>query len=367
MTEINSLMFTNSLLAPISSVVAKKIPNPKFYAHHRNNWLNGIVIAYIFGGYGLSLFCITANNGWLNLLGVVLLTHTLTWAAFFVHEFFHQNIFAHSRLNLVFGEAMLFITGSCYSPFGDLASHHLAHHIYRADFSPFYPFSMIDFLQSLPKLLLKIIVVLEWLCIPIVNLMFRWMIILSPFLSKNRKNERFSQVLLIILRGGLITALALYSPRSLIFYFIGYIGFLHTLQFIEGFQHTYSAFQIKGEVPKQTLEYEETNSYSLVLRPWLSVLLCLNNNYHNAHHRLMSCPWYLLPRLDAELYPRNYVQYVPLLKLLKNYFRYRLYRLFQGQGIVARNEHGLILDNFAGATGMSFMILRKPFDWVQLS
>jgi fatty acid desaturase len=367
MAELNTSLPTTNTNATMTDIDAKKTPNFKFYAHHHNPWLNGIAIAYVFGCYGFSLFCITTNLWWLNLLGVVLLTHTLTWAALFLHEFFHYNIFSRSSLNAVFGEAMLFLTGSCYSRFRDLVSHHAAHHVRRADFSPFFPFSMTDFLQSLPRPLLRLIIFLEWLCIPAVNLILRWMIALSPFLSESRRDERTRNALLLILRGGLFTALAIYSPRSVILYFIAYICFLHIIQFLEGFQHTYSAFKINGEVPKYSLEYEEANSYSLVLSPWLSLILCLNNNYHNAHHRLMSCPWYLLPQLDAELYPRDYLQYVPVSKLLNNYFCYRIHRLLQGQGTVERSEKGLNLDNFEGATGMSFMILRQPFDWLEIS
>ena len=81
----------------------------------------------------------------------------------------------------------------------------------------------------------------------------------------------------------------------------------------------------------------------------------------------MSCPWYLLPQLDAELYPRNYVQYVPVSKLLGNYFHYRIHRLFNGQGTVERQDNGLNLDSFKGAAGMSFMLLREPFDWLRIS
>jgi fatty acid desaturase len=364
------------ILAPTRSseaaidIEAEKAPNFKFYAHHRNYWLNSAIIAYILVSYGLSLLCITQVSWWLNLLGVILLAHSLTWAAFFLHELFHQNIFSRSSLNVVFGEIMLFLTGSCYSRFRDVSLHHIAHHVHRADFSPFYPFSIADFLYSLPKPTQKLIVFLEWLCIPAVNITIRWMIALAPFLSQNRKDERLRNTLLLLVRGGLFTALAVYSARATILYFIAYVCFLNIVQFVENFQHTYSSFHINGKVPKHSLDYDEANTYSLAIPQhwsWLSLLICFNNNYHNAHHRLMSCPWYLLPQLDTELYPRTYLQYVSISKLLSNYFRYRIYRLFHGQGTVERREKGLNLDSFKGATGMSFMLLRQPFDWLDIS
>lgn len=367
---MNENVLVTEQLANSIALNAKKAPNLKLYAHHRNNWINGVAIAYILGGYGFSLFCIITKIWWLNLLGVFLLTHTLAWAAFFIHEFFHYNIFSRSELNVVFGEIMLFLTGSCYSRFLDLAPHHIAHHVYRADFSPFYPFSITDLVKSLPKPILKLIILLELLCFPAVNFILRWMIALSPFLGQSRRDERMRNALLLLVRGSLFTALAIYSPRAVILYFIAYIIFLNIFQFLEGFQHTYTAFPMNGKVTKYSLEHEEANTYSMVLSrrcPWLGLLLFLNNNYHNSHHRLMSCPWYLLPKLDAELYSRNYQQYVPALKLLGNYFRYRTRCLLQGQGTVARTETGLDLSNFLGTTGMSFMILRKPFDWLKLS
>lgn len=369
MTRDSSISAATIPIEGAKDIEEEKATNFKFYAHHRNYWLNSAIIAYILVGYALSLFCITGVNWWLNLLGVVLLAHSLTSAAFFIHELFHQNIFSRSSLNVAFGEIMLFLTGSCYSRFRDVAIHHIAHHVHRADFSPFYPFSIADFLYSLPKATQRLIVFLEWLCIPVVNLTIRWMIALAPFLSQNRQDERLRNALLLLIRGSLFTTLAVYSARGFILYFIGYICFLNIVQFLENFQHTYSTFHINGEVPKNNLEYDEANTYSLVISEhwsWLSILICLNNNYHNAHHRLMSCPWYLLPQLNAELYPRTYLQYVPVSKLLSNYFRYRIYRLFHGQGTVERREKGLNLDSFRGATGMSFMLLRQPFDWLKI-
>jgi len=370
MPEQNITKIKNGINAATTSINAEKTVNFKFYTHHRNYWLNSVAIAYVLGGYGFSLFCITTNIWWLNLLGVLLLTHTLTWAALLLHEFFHYNIFSHAALNVAFGEIMLFLTGSCYSRFRDLAPHHIAHHTYRADFSPFFPFSITDFLKFLPKPVLNLIIFLEFLCIPVVNLILRWMIALSPFLGKNRRDERVRNALLLLLRGSLFTALAIYSPRAVILYFLAYMCFLNIVQFLEGFQHTYSAHQMNGDVPKSSLEYEEANTYSLVVSrrwPWLSLLLFLNNNYHNSHHRVMSCPWYLLPKLDAELYPHDYRQYLPISKLIANYFRYRIHRLFYGQGTVEKTEKAFDIDSFEGATGMSFMILRKPFDWLKIS
>jgi len=363
-------VLTNNTIITANEINIEKSPDLKFYAHHRNNSINSLALTYIIGGYTVSLVCITSKIWWLNLSGFFLLVHTLAWAGFFVHEFFHQNIFSRYNLNVAFGEIMLFITGSCYSRFRDLAPHHIAHHVHRADFSPFFPFSILDFVHSLPKPITKLIIFLESLCFPAVNFILRWMIALAPFITQNRQDERLRNASLLLLRGSLFTALAIYSPRAVIIYFLAYICFLNLIQYLEGFQHTYEAFLMHSKVPKYTLEYEEANTYSFVISrrfPWLGLVLFLNNNYHNAHHRLMSCPWYLLPKLDSELYPRNYQQYVSAFKLLGNYFRYRTHCLKYGQGNVDRTRNGLDVNEFFGATGMSFLILRKPFDWLKLT
>jgi len=343
----------------------------KSYAQHRNFWLNCIVIAYIFSSYAFSLFCITKEIWWLNLIGVALLTHSLMWAAYFIHEFFHNSIFSRSGLNLALGEMMLFLTGSCYCRFRDLAYHHIAHHIHRVDISPFAPLSLTDFLKSLPKSILKMIILLELLYFPAVNLIFRWLIALSPFLGQNRRNEQMINASLLLIRGSLFTALSIYSPRACFLYLIAYISFLNITQFLECFQHTFPTFQIDDKIPKYSREHEEANTYTIILSRswrWLDTLVFLNHNYHNAHHRLMTCPWYLLPKLDAELYPVDYSQYIPASKLFINYFhfRYRIHRLLYGSGSVKR-ENGINVENFVGATGFSFMLLRTRFDWLNIS
>ncbi|MBI4783435.1 MAG: fatty acid desaturase [Oscillatoriophycideae cyanobacterium NC_groundwater_1537_Pr4_S-0.65um_50_18] len=346
-----------------------KTPDFSFYINRRTHWtsflINGVAIAYVVLGYGFALFCLTQPVGWINLAGVVLLIHTLVWAAYFVHEFVHGTIFRQPRWNAAFGRLMLFITGSCYSAYRDIASNHLAHHKNRADFSVF---SIPNFLRSLPKPLLQIIVALEWLYFPVINFMFRWLNTLSPFLGQSRRDERLRNAALLLLRGSLFTALALYDFKAVLLYFFAYICFINILRFIDCFQHTYTVFQLGQPLPHYSLEHEETNTFSnLVSRRWSWLnLLLLNFSYHNAHHRVIRCPWYLLPQLDAELYPRNYRQYVTLGRLVRNYHCFRIHRLFNDQGVVIETENGLDLDRFVGAVGVSFLFSREPLDWLKL-
>ncbi|MBW4661889.1 MAG: fatty acid desaturase [Drouetiella hepatica Uher 2000/2452] len=332
----------------------------------RRNWINRLVIAYVFVGYGFSIACISSQSWAANILGVLLLIHTLLWAAYFVHEFVHHTVFRQPRLNALLASIMLFLTGSCYCHFQDLARNHLAHHKNRADFSAF---SIGDFLRSLPKPLMQLITILEWLYFPAINFILRWFCALAPFFGQARRDERWRNAGLLMLRGSLFTLLGWHSWRSLPLYFLAYICFINILRFMDCFQHTYAVFQLGQSIPQYNLDYEEANTFSNLMPDrwrWLN-LLFLNFGYHNAHHRLIHCPWYLLPQLDAELYNSEYRQRVTLNRLVRNYHQFRIHRLFHGGGAVADISTGLNLEQFSGGVGVSFLVLREPLDWLKLN
>lgn len=329
------------------------------YTTDRNHWLNAAALAYIFGGYGLAIALLLSSFWLLNSLGVVLLIHTLMWAAYFVHECIHGTVFQKMRWNEMLGQALLFLTGSCYCRYKTLARVHLAHHKNRADFAPF---SLPEFLRSLPQPLLNLIIVLEGLYLPAVNFMQRWTAALAPFFGEARQDERLKNALLLLTRGSLFTWLALISPKAVVLYFVAYVSFINILRFLDCFQHTYTVFRWDEPLPNYDLHHEEVNTFSNILSqryPWLN-LIFLNFGYHNAHHRVVRCPWYRLPQLDAQLYNRDYRQYVTLPRLVQNYHRYRIARLFEGQGeVVDTSERGLNLDRFIGAVGVSFLVQRE--------
>ena len=342
----------------VSKAFNDKINQPHY-------WLNGFALAYVVIGYGCSIVCISASFWLTNILGVLLLTHTLVWAAYFVHEFIHGTIFRGPHLNALGAKAMLFLTGSCYCRYLPLARYHLAHHKNRADFSAF---SIRDFLHALPKPLLKLIQILEWLYFPAINFILRWFCALSPFLGEIRKEDRWRNGALLLVRGSLFVALAWYSWQAVVLYFIAYLCFINILRFMDCFQHTYTVVQMGQPLPKYSAEYEERNTYSnLVLgrRHWLN-LLFLNFGYHNAHHQVIHCPWYLLPQLNEEFYPTECKQQVSLGSLVKNYHRFRMQRLFGEKSGVVEIADRLDFSEFHGDIGVSFLLLREPLDWLKL-
>ncbi|MEM8611706.1 MAG: fatty acid desaturase [Cyanobacteria bacterium P01_H01_bin.105] len=330
----------------------------------RNHRLNGVALAYVVIGYGCSIVWISHPFWLTNLLGVLLLTHTLVWAAYFVHEFIHGTIFRNPKLNALGAKVMLFLTGSCYCRYLPLARYHLAHHKNRADFSAF---SMADFLRSLPTPLLKLIQILEWLYFPAINFILRWFCTLSPFLGQTRKEDRWRNGILLLIRGSLFIALAWYSWQGAILYCIAYLCFINILRFMDCFQHTYTVVQMGQSMPKYSAEYEERNTYSNIILGrwnWLN-LLFLNFGYHNAHHQVIHCPWYLLPQLNAELYPADCKQQVDLSSLIKNYHQFRMRRLFGEKSSVTETSDKLDFSSFYGDIGVSFLILREPLDWLK--
>jgi fatty acid desaturase len=158
-------------------------PDKILSSDEKKCWINGSAIALILVGYGMSIFCLIHPFWWMNLIGFSLTIQSLIWAAYFVHESLHGNIFRHPRWNNAVGWVMLFLTGSCYGKYRDLVDNHLAHHKLRADITTF---NLTNFLRKLPKTIYWIIIGLEWLYFPVIELILRWKIILSPFFNFER-------------------------------------------------------------------------------------------------------------------------------------------------------------------------------------
>jgi fatty acid desaturase len=79
----------------------------------RNYEINGLALFYLLVGYLFGLTYICSEAWTANLLGILLLVHTLMLAAYFIHEFMHGTVFQNPRLNAIAGNIMLFLTGSC--------------------------------------------------------------------------------------------------------------------------------------------------------------------------------------------------------------------------------------------------------------
>jgi fatty acid desaturase len=184
---------------------------------------------------------------------------------------------------------------------------------------------------------------------------------LLPFLKPERRGERPRLVAIVLLRLAAFAVLGWYSLKALALYAVAYMLMLHALRFADAFQHTYDAFAVleSGEIPNDKVrdrDYEQGNTYSNLVslgHPWMNLLL-LNFPYHNAHHERPVVPWHDLPKLHAQLFPRDYDQVLPMRKLLWGYHRDRVRR-------VLSDDYGVVgggptkADSFLGSVGVSFL------------
>jgi fatty acid desaturase len=319
---------------------------------------NTIAILYTFLGYIGGIALLTLPHGFLNALGVVLLTHSLIICAYLTHEFMHGTIFRRRRWNVLFGMGMLWMNGGCYYGFQSLTLQHIAHHIDRADV---FTFDVTGEIKNLPKLIRLSFLALEWLYFPIVSFWIRWRFITAPWWNPECRGDQSRVALILTIRSILFTLLGLVSVKALLLYFLSYIGMLTVLRWMDAFQHTYEAFRPDTPLPKRDRAYEQANTFSNLLSrryPWLN-LLVLNFGYHNAHHAIMKCPWHSLHELDRNLFQDKAVHYIPIWQQLLNYHRFRITRLFgeQGLGTVVNVNGKSSFENFYGAVEVSFLTL----------
>ena len=129
------------------TALAKRPRSQAFISRPKPLW-NVIAIAYTLIGYLGGLALIVQPGDWLNVVGVLLLTHSLVYSAYLAHEFMHGTIFAGRRWNSFWGTVMLWLNGGCYGGFDTLTVQHMAHHVNRIDFSGF---DLAETIQALPK------------------------------------------------------------------------------------------------------------------------------------------------------------------------------------------------------------------------
>ena len=103
------------------------------FRHADGVWPNTAALAFTVLGWPLGIALLGLSLWALYALGVLLVALTLTWSAYFIHEFAHQAIFRTPQANERWGTLMSWINGSCYASFADLRRKHMRHHVERAD------------------------------------------------------------------------------------------------------------------------------------------------------------------------------------------------------------------------------------------
>jgi fatty acid desaturase len=311
-------------------------------------------------GYGLGVALLGQASGLANGVGFLLVTQTLVWSAYYIHEFAHNAIFKSGAVNQRWGTLMSWINGSCYASFEDMRRKHMRHHVERADV---ITFDVQGFLRRSPSWLRNTVLALEWAYIPAVEFLMRAFVLALPFTDVRKRPARRRIVLTALVRLSAFALLGWWSLKALLLYFLAYLVFVTVLRFADCFQHTYDAYPIlDGEsIPHDKLRdraYEQANTYSNVVglnNPWLN-LIWLNFGYHNAHHERPTAPWHRLPAFHRELYPNDYAQLTPVRELLHSFHINRVKRILatdygqvQAPGTAGR------ADGFLGAVGVSFL------------
>ncbi len=317
-------------------------------------WPNFLGLSYTFLGYFFGLWMLLQASVVWNFLGVLLVTHTLIYSAFFTHELLHETIFRRRGMNSNFVLLLSWLNGACYARSKDLRHKHIRHHVDRADV---ITFDFKEFLRTKPTLR-KIVLALEWAYVPAVEFIMKAYVVASAFI---RKERRIEVIFIFLTRVGFLSVFALLSPQAVLLYALSYLIFIHAMRFIDAYQHTYEAYAIEGyeEAPgieNRDRDYEHQNTYSNLIstRYPLLNLLTLNFVYHNAHHTKTGAPWYELPALHETLYGEGDGQVLPVRTLLANFHKYRVERVMSPD-YMAPTQASEDSKEFIGAVGVSFL------------
>jgi fatty acid desaturase len=317
---------------------------------------NGLVFTWCSLGWLSSFALMACPYALWNLIGVLLCAHCMVLAAYMIHEAAHQSLFASAVANRRAGEWFSFIAGGSYASFERIRHLHIRHHRDRVDLACF---NYKTPLQQRPRLR-RALEIAEWAYIPATEVLLHLQVILRPMLVRGQRRHLPRTLIMLLVRGSLLAALGLWSPKAPALYLLAYALLLHVLNFFDAFHHTFEQHFVAADQPvpgtRPDRDYEMANTYSNLLsprRPWLNGLI-LNFCYHNAHHERASAPWYRLPALHRSIYGEGHQSVMSLRELLFTWHRNRVRR-------VCCDDYGLPgegrsrADSFIGAHGVSFL------------
>jgi fatty acid desaturase len=311
--------------------------------------LNASVLLWT-GGAWLAAFALMASTPVAAMLGVLLCAHSMVLAAYLLHEAAHDTLFRSRAANRALGEALSFVAGSSYASFERIRHMHLRHHRDRADLACF------DYQALLRRrpALRRTLEALEWAYVPATEMLMHLQIVWRPFVEPGQRRHLPRAAAMLVLRGGLLTALGWWSVQALLLYAVAYMLFLQVLSFFDSYHHSFEQYFVAAEqaVPMDGRDraYEQAHTYSNLVstrHPWLNLLI-LNFGYHNAHHARAGAPWHRLPALHRQLYGNAAPSVMPLAQLLASWHRNRVRR-------VAAADYGAPGGDFLGAHGVSFL------------
>lgn len=297
-------------------------------------WLYyGVAVTYAIGGYGLGLAGLFVVSLPINIIATLLLAHAMIISAYLIHECGHNLVFSRHRDNATLGRVMSWLCGAAYGTYEDMRYKHFRHHVDNDDV---VWFAYDEFFQRRP-LFTTMIRGLEWLYIPAHDLLMHGVMVVTSFVIPQRRDQRVRNVVVILIRGGLFLALAIFFPKAALLYVVAYLIMMHVLRFMDSVQHDYpystTLFETSRAPHKGDAVWEQEHTFSNPLSLRFSKLnwLTLNFGYHNAHHANMNLPFYRLPALHAELSGNDPDFIIPLGSQLRLYHNNRVSRIYNPQ------------------------------------
>ena len=294
------------------------------------------VLGYVLGWYGLFV-----DNWFINLPAMLLLAHSMTIAAYMIHECGHNTVFRTNKANARLGEFMSWICGAAYGTYEDMRYKHFRHHVDNDD-SVWFEYD--KFFRRHP-VITRVTQFFEWFYIPAHDLIMHFIMAFTSFIVPNRRNQRLRNIIVIVVRGGIFAAILWAAPRAALLYAVAYMLMMNILRFTDSLQHDYGANPIlfakdpPSRFGGRATEQQHTFSNPLSLEhDWVN-WVTLNFGFHNAHHARPTLPWYRLPAYHRELFGHDPERVIPFRAQWKIFCKYRTNRmLHEGGDLAGRPE-----------------------------
>jgi len=314
-----------------------------------------IYIAFAYIGGWIALFSPVLA---INIVGVLLCTHSMVIAAYLLHDCGHSAVFLSAAGNARLGHVLNWTTGSCYGRYEDIRYKHMRHHIDNCD-----PVSW-DYRSFLKRhpVIERTVKGAEWAYIPAVEILMHTMLVLSPWVLESKRQQRARTLAITCIRGGLLLAVLLVNAKAFVLYVLCQLLLLTVLRFMDCYQHNYEVvFTLDDENTefphRGDAVFEQNNTYSNLLShgyPWLN-LLVLNFCYHNAHHQKPTLAWYRLPELDASMHAGQSPQALYFADQVRSFHKHRVARIHAEEYGADEVRSSLRAGNAVGVDALSFL------------
>ena len=307
-----------------------KTAENRYFKRPKGLRLHGLAVGYAVAAYAAGFSGLWSNSWVVNAIAVLLLAHGMVIAAYMIHECAHNTVFRNNKHNARLGSALSWICGAAYGTYEDIRYKHFRHHVDNDDV---VWFDYETFFRKYP-IVYRVTRFLEFFYIPAHDLIMHFIMIFSSFIIPQRRVQRIRNVSVILVRGGIFLTLLFFFPTVAALYALAYMIMITVLRFMDAIQHDYdyhlNLFTNERSDKKGDLQWEQEHTFSNVLsfkREWPNWFV-LNFGYHNAHHAKPTTPWYDLPKVHRKLFGDNPENVIPLWPQLKQFHRYRHYRIF---------------------------------------